>query len=55
MTLSDFDAYTRLTVQDGQVYIIIFELPARKVLCVKESEVQGGADTVNVVLMEKPL
>ena len=50
MTLPDFDNYTRITGEDGSVYIVIFELPARKLLCVKELDVQGGADTVNVVL-----
>jgi hypothetical protein len=54
MTLDDFSNYTRIDGADGSVYIVIFELPARKLLCVKETEVQGGADTVNVVLMEKP-
>ena len=55
MTLSDFDNYTRVQGADGAVYIVIFELPARKLLCVKETDVDGGADTVNVVLMEKPV
>lgn len=55
MTLDDFDNYTRIVGADGATYIVIFELPARKLLCVKEYEVQGGGDTVNVVLMEKPV
>lgn len=54
MTLTDFDNYARVTGADGFVYIVIFELPARKILCVKELDVQGGADAVNIVLMEKP-
>lgn len=54
MTLDDFSNYSRITGDDGSTYIVIFELPARKLLCVKESDVQGGADTVNVVLMGKP-
>lgn len=54
MTLSDFDTYTRIVGADGFTYIVIFELPARKMLCVKEMDVQGGADAVNIVLMEKP-
>ncbi len=54
MTLNDFDNYTRIDGADGSVYIIVFELPARKLICVKESEVQGGADTVPTYLMEKP-
>lgn len=52
MTLND---YTRIVGSDGETYIIIFELPARKVLCVKETDVLGGADTVAIVLMEKPI
>lgn len=55
MTLQDFDNYSRVTGADGAVYIVIFELPARKLLCVRENEVAGGGDTVNVVLMEKPV
>jgi len=54
MTLDDFNSYTRITGNDGAVYIVVFELPARKLICVKESEVQGGADTVPTYLMEKP-
>lgn len=55
MTLNDFENYTRVTGADGATYIVIFELPARKLLCVRELEVEGGGDTVNVVLMEKPV
>lgn len=55
MTLQDFDNYSRIVGADGAVYIIIFELPARKLLCVKENDVGGGGDTVAVVLMEKPI
>lgn len=55
MTLDDFQDYTRVTGADGAVYIVIFELPARKLLCVRETDVGGGGDTVNVVLMEKPV
>ena len=52
MTLDD--SYSRIVGDDGFTYIVIFELPGRKVLCVKEQDVQGGADTVSIVLMEKP-
>ena len=55
MTLEDFSNYSRVTGADGSTYIVIFELPARKLLFFKENEVQGGGDTVNVVLMEKPV
>lgn len=52
MTLDD--TYSRMVGTDGATYIIIFELPGRKVLCVRENDVLGGADTVSIYLMEKP-
>jgi hypothetical protein len=53
MHLSDFDAYATFTL-NGEDYIIIMELPMRKVLCVRHADVGGGADSVNLLLMEKP-
>ena len=55
MTLDDFAVYERMVGADGFNYIIIFEVPGRKVLCVKENDVAGGGDAVNIVLMEKPV
>lgn len=54
MTLEQFDGYPRVVGADGFTYIILLELAMHKVLCAREMDVGGGADTVPVVLMEKP-
>ena len=54
MVIADFDQYTRLQGEDGQVFIVVLEMPMHKVLCVAESDVTNGVDHLPVVLMDKP-
>ena len=54
MQVQDFSGYARVTGQDGQTYVIVFEMPMSKVLCVAESDILNGSDRIPVILMEKP-
>lgn len=53
MDINDFSTYTKFFL-DGVEYIVLVELPAQKALCCRAGDVEGGATTVPVVLMEAP-
>lgn len=43
--------YTRIVIKDD-TWIIVYQISPTIALCVRESDVQGGADFVNVILMQ---
>lgn len=55
MVIEDFSGYSRIQGQDGQTYVIVFEMPMQKVLVVAESDIINGLDRLPVILMEKPI
>ena len=54
MDINDFSTYTKFFL-DGVEYIVLVELPVQKALCCRVGDVEGGATTVPVVLMEAPV
>jgi hypothetical protein len=54
MNIDDFSSYTKFYLGDVE-YIVLLELPAQKALCCSVGDIEGGATTVPVVLMEAPV
>lgn len=54
MNIDDFSSYTKFFL-NGDEYIVLLELPVQKALCCRVIDIEGGATTVPVVLMESPV
>jgi hypothetical protein len=54
MNIDDFSSYTKFYFNAVE-YIVLLELPAQKALCCSVGDIEGGATTVPVVLMESPV
>jgi hypothetical protein len=53
MDISDFDTCARVTI-DGEVHIVLSNPVPGIALCVRESDVTGGASYVAVVIVGMP-